>query len=364
MRMFPTFFSSIATLVGPAAANHLWQSTVFLTAAWLLTMALRKNQARVRYWLWLAASIKFLIPFSLLIAAGGYLRPTTSVTMATPIVSAVMEQVTQPFLQTQFFDATSLPSPTHHSAWLPMALLAVWICGALVVAIRFGRGLLRVWSAKRVARPLELAAGVPVLCSPSLIEPGIFGIFRPVLLLPEGILERLTPEQLKAIVAHELCHVRRRDNLTFAVHMIVEALFWFHPLVWWIGARLVEERERACDEAVCRRAAKPQAYAEGILNVCKFYVESPLECVSGVTGADLKKRIVRIMSRACCPQTEFQQEALAHCGWIAGHHRPDRLWAGTCSTKLGPVFDGQGSPGALPGHGRGRCALAATCGLC
>ena len=158
MRMFPTFFSSIATLVGPAAANHLWQSTVFLTAAWLLTMALRKNQARVRYWLWLAASIKFLIPFSLLIAAGGYLRPTTSVTMATPIVSAVMEQVTQPFLQTQFFDATSLPSPTHHSAWLPMALLAVWICGAPVVAIRFGRGWLRVWSARREARPLDLAA--------------------------------------------------------------------------------------------------------------------------------------------------------------------------------------------------------------
>src|SRR3954467_4860022 len=78
--------------------------------------------------------------------------------------------------------------------------------------------------------------------------------------------------------------------------MIAEAVFWFHPLVWWIGARLVEERERACDEEVLRLGSEPQIYAEGILNVCKLYVESPLVCVSGVTGSNLKKRIEAIMS--------------------------------------------------------------------
>jgi hypothetical protein len=54
---------------------------------------------------------------------------------------------------------------------------------------------------------------------------------------------------MEAMLAHELCHVRRRDNLVAAMHMMVEAVFWFHPLVWWIGVRLMEERERACDEA-------------------------------------------------------------------------------------------------------------------
>jgi uncharacterized protein (TIGR03435 family) len=77
--------------------------------------------------------------------------------------------------------------------------------------------------------------------------------------------------------------------------MVVEAAFWFHPLVWWVGARLVEERERACDEHVLRVCGEPEAYAESILNVCKFYVESPLACVSGVSGSDLKKRIAAIM---------------------------------------------------------------------
>ncbi len=127
------------------------------------------------------------------------------------------------------------------------------------------------------------------------VEPGIVGIFRPVLLLPEGIENRLEPAQLDAILAHELCHVRRRDNLTATIHMLVEAIFWFHPLVWWLGARLVDERERACDEEVLRLGSKPQVYAAGILSICKLYVESPLACVSGVTGADLKKRIEAIM---------------------------------------------------------------------
>ena len=135
-----------------------------------------------------------------------------------------------------------------------------------------------------------------MLSSPSLLEPGVFGIVQPVLILPEGITSRLTESQLNAILAHEMCHVRRRDNLTFAMHMMVETLFWFHPLVWWIRMQLIEERERACDEAVLQSGSEAEVYAEGILNVCKFYVESPLACASGVTGSDLKKRIVRIMT--------------------------------------------------------------------
>ena len=123
----------------------------------------------------------------------------------------------------------------------------------------------------------------------------MFGIREPVLLLPEGITDRLTPAQFEAILAHEMCHVRRRDNLTAAVHMVVETLFWFHPLVWWIRARLVEEREQACDEEVLK-SRSPDVYAEGILNVCKFCLESPLVCMSGIIGSNLKRRINVILA--------------------------------------------------------------------
>jgi hypothetical protein len=133
------------------------------------------------------------------------------------------------------------------------------------------------------------------MTSSTLHEPGIVGVFRPVLLLPDGIADRLTSPQLQTILDHEMCHARRRDNLTAAAHMLVEALFWFHPLVWWIGARLVEERERACDEAVLRAGNEPRIYAEGILRVCQFYLASKLACIPGVSGAQLKMRLEVIM---------------------------------------------------------------------
>ncbi|HET9831311.1 MAG TPA: M56 family metallopeptidase, partial [Vicinamibacterales bacterium] len=80
------------------------------------------------------------------------------------------------------------------------------------------------------------------------------------------------------------------------VHLLAQAAFWFHPMVWWIGARLVDERERACDEAVLDAGSERHSYAESILTTCRLFAESPLPCVSGVTGADLKKRIEHIMT--------------------------------------------------------------------
>jgi bla regulator protein BlaR1 len=77
--------------------------------------------------------------------------------------------------------------------------------------------------------------------------------------------------------------------------MAVQAIFWFHPLTWWIGARLIHERERACDEEVLGRGCQPSLYAESILVICRSYLSSPLACVSGVTGSNLTRRIEAIM---------------------------------------------------------------------
>src|SRR5262249_37747639 len=102
--------------------------------------------------------------------------------------------------------------------------------------------------------------------------------------------------QLDTIIAHELCHWHRKDNLTAAIHMLVETLFWFHPLVWWVGSRMLTERERACDEDVIESGGDRQTYAEGILKVCRSYVEAPLPCAAGVSGGTLRKRIEDIMT--------------------------------------------------------------------
>jgi uncharacterized protein (TIGR03435 family) len=293
-----------------ALANHLWQSTILAAIAWLLTLALRKNQARLRYRIWLVASLKFLVPFSLLVAIGTQVQWTSRTPITRPKLSAVVEQVTQPFTQMASLGAIASETPVHTTNFLPILLLAIWTCGFFTVVFSWLRRWQRVRSSMRMASALAIEAGVPVLSSPTLLEPGIFGIFRPVLLLPQGITEHLSSEHLKAIVAHELCHVRRRDNLAAAIHMAVEATFWFHPLVWWIGSRLVEERERACDEEVVRLGSKPAVYAESILKTCQFYLESPLTCVSGITGSDLKKRIVSIMTQRLADKLSFGRKVL------------------------------------------------------
>jgi bla regulator protein blaR1 len=230
--------------------------------------------------------------------------------IAKPSFATAIEQAAQPFQATSSFDAVSVSGAVHHFEWLPVLLLSIWFCGALVIMARWMRAWLNIRAAVRTASSTEIEASVPVLCSASLIEPGIFGFLRPVLLLPKGIMERLQPEQLQAVLQHEMCHVRRRDNLTFSLHMFTQALFWFHPLIWWIGARLIEEREHACDEAVLEAGGEAEVYAEGILNVCKFYVESPLACASGVSGSDLKNRITRIMSSPITHQLSLTRKIL------------------------------------------------------
>jgi bla regulator protein BlaR1 len=275
-----------------ALENHLWQSTLFACVVALLTLMLRKNRAAVRHWLWLAASVKFLVPFSILVSIVGQVEWRKAPAAAPPQLS-VVEQISQPFAP-RTPPPLVVSVPTEPSR-LPAILFGLWLCGLAAHGLAWWRRWRNVRAALHGASPLYLGLPIRAMSTPSRLEPGVFGVFRPVLVLPEGISERLTPAQFESVLAHELCHVRRRDNLAAVVHMLVEALFWFHPFLWWIGARLVEERERACDEEVLRTATDPQDYAEGIVEVCKLYLKSPLVCVSGVTGANLKKRIEAIM---------------------------------------------------------------------
>lgn len=297
-----------------ALSNHLWQSTVFAAAILLLSLVLRNNRAHVRYWLWFAASLKFLLPLSAVSLAMSHWEWRSALAVD-PTVSHAVVQLSEPFAR----PAVDLPLASSSAAPnLNPALAVVWLAGTAILLLLWFVRWRRIARLARLATLAPMPAPIPVLVSCSQIEPGVFGIVRPVLLLPAGILDRLNSAQLDAVLAHELCHVRRRDNLTAAIHMFVEAVFWFHPLVWWIGKRLLDERESACDEAVLGQGNQPRAYAEGILNVCKHYVQTPLACASGVTGADLKRRVTSILSnRASLDLTLSRKTLLAAATCVA-----------------------------------------------
>ncbi len=291
----------------PLLANHLWQSTLFAGVAALLTLTLRKHHARVRHCVWLAASCKFLIPLSLLIALGSHLPWPTASEAAPSHIPAAIDAVSQPF--TVPASVLPMPEPLPTTGILPAALFFVWASGFIAIAFSWWIRWRRIRAALRAGSLVHLEIPVRTISSPAVWEPGVVGVFRPVLLLPESIFRRLTPPQLHAVIAHELCHVHHRDNLIAAIHMFVETAFWFHPLVWWIGKRMVAERERACDEEVLRRGSEPQVYAAAILNVCKLYVDSPLACMSGVTGSNLKRRIEAIMASHLALNLTFARKA-------------------------------------------------------
>jgi bla regulator protein BlaR1 len=300
-------------------ANHLWQSTLFAVIAGLLTLLLRKNRAHSRYCLWLAASAKFLVPFSLFVAVGSQFGRHAAIAPAFSSVPVIIEQVHEPFGPGVSLQSMPTPHTPEAASFLLPVVFVLWAAGFGVVVFSWWRQWRRFRGAIREAVPvsLPLALGVPALSSASFSEPGVFGVFHPVLLLPDGIAGHLSPEELEAILTHELCHVRRRDNLFSMMHMIVEAVFWFHPLVWWLGTRLMDERERACDEEVLRTAS-PEAYAEGILKVCEQYVRSPLACVAGVTGTNLKTRIEAIMNNRPTLKLNFaKRTGLAIAGILA-----------------------------------------------
>ena len=296
-------------------ANHLWQSTLFAVAIGLLTLMCRKNGASVRYWLWFAASVKFFVPFTLLMALGDRLDWASSAPPIAPAVSATLAQVSRPFLEEPALGVFFVPDAPRGVDWLGLALLAIWVSGLVAMTVIRLRMWCRIRTAMRAGSPwavadLPMPSGLDVRSTPGVMEPCVIGVWRPVLLVPSGIEDDLTPRQLAAVLLHERCHLRRRDNVTAAVHMIAEAVFWFYPPVWWIGSRLIDERERACDEEVLRRFGEPRTYAEGIVNVCRRYVESPLVCVSGVSGANVKNRIRDIMTNRTIAKLSVAKKAV------------------------------------------------------
>lgn len=190
--------------------NHLWQSTLFAVVVGLLTIALRNSRASVRYWLWLSASLKFLMPFSLLVTMGSQFHWRTEPAAAPIALPALIEQIGRPFSAPA--SEPLLASAPALSSIRPAVLLCVWIGGFLFVVFSWTHQWRRFRAIVRSAPPMNIDAAIQIRLSPGRMEPGVFGIFRPVLLVPHGIMDHLSPAQWEAILAHELCHVRRRDT--------------------------------------------------------------------------------------------------------------------------------------------------------
>src|SRR5205807_611652 len=173
---------------------HLWQSTLFAGAAGLLTLVLKRNRARTRFWVWFIALVKFLVPFGVLVSFGSHL----TMPQWAPKASALARAMTQPAISFVMGDVappafTATPAASGNTIDpVPTILVGIWACGFVAIANFWVRRWMRVRADVRLASKLPIDIGIPVVSSPVLFEPGVFGIFRPFLILPDGIAQHLS----------------------------------------------------------------------------------------------------------------------------------------------------------------------------
>jgi|694.fasta_scaffold06862_6 beta-lactamase regulating signal transducer with metallopeptidase domain len=284
-----TGFLDHVAAAGPGLAMR---STVLFLAACGLAIAMKRASAAERHLVWAATLAGVLaLPLIHAVAPGWYVLPVvgTGNVRVGPAADGPIEipadAVVPPAAAADAGPTTAPPLPRRPGAGrapsLGRGLAMIWLVGASVFAARLVLAALRVRRHARDAAPasgpvatrlaeLATASGVHGavlgLVSRQGLIPMAWGWRRPVVLLPEDA--GSWPEgRLRAVLLHELAHIRRRDVATQLVGELARGLFWFHPLAWWSLRRLRAEQEAACDDCVLRAGTRPDDYAEDLLAV-------------------------------------------------------------------------------------------------
>ena len=286
-------FTTTWDALGAAVVHFLWQGTLIglLTATAL--RALRSRSAGLRYTLagsaLLASLACFLVTLALALAAAGPALPSVAVG-----------------------EGTATPSVALFSGSGATGLAALgWSIGVLVMAVRAAlqtlavRRLARtrvsdpdpIWQRAFVVlrRRLGVDRGVRLLASGIAEVPMVVGWLSPVVLVPAALFTRMSPDQLRALLAHELAHVRRHDHLLNAVQAVVEIVLFFHPAVWWISKQVRAEREYCCDDSSVRLTGNPRLLAEALAALEAIRIARQPQAALAADGGPLMKRIARIL---------------------------------------------------------------------
>ncbi|HLX96196.1 MAG TPA: M56 family metallopeptidase [Verrucomicrobiae bacterium] len=293
-----------------------WQSSLLITLVLALDLLLAKKiRASIRYALWLAVLVKLLLPPTLALPTGAawwlFQRPPMAGDPAKKYV--VSYGATAP--QVDFVpQASPVPAPAPRLSGAGGAFLgSVTVSAGLLLWVGF-RWRQVMWKVREatVSReftgPLEvaqrmagLASGVRLKIVDGQMSPAVCGLFHPVILLPRTLVEKLSAGQLRAVLLHELFHLRRKDVWVNCAQALLQILYWWHPWLWLANARIRRVREEAVDEAVML-ALRDEAedYAPTLLEVAKLAFRRPRLSL-GLVGimesrSALRQRIERLVN--------------------------------------------------------------------
>jgi len=259
------------------------KATVFLAGAWTISIALRGRSSALRHHVWAvailcAAALPF---FALLLTAWHFTAFSHAAGLWIPVHFHALHSAPPAIPSTTIYVD---PSSSVVGKLAPFALL-VWLLGFALISLRLYAGLARLaWVSSR-AHPLieddwmnnvlQLSRSFGVARSARLRQsrspatmPLTWGVFRPVIVLPAGA-ARWSSERRCIVLSHELAHIARHDWLLQICAEFAGAFYWFNPLVWLAAARLRQESERACDDAVLLSGVAPSHYASQLLDLAR-----------------------------------------------------------------------------------------------
>ncbi len=261
---FPVPFTEA---LGWALVHSLWQGTLLAVVVAVVFRQLRHRSAATRYAVALSALALQTAAFGLTLAlCYAPAAPVGGLAFASSLTETTA--ISAPVSLRTFFE--------NHLDGLVLG----WLAGVGLLAARLlgGWALVQRW-ARRGARPvspawqasldqmrqsLGLRRAVALLESARVSVPMTVGWLKPVVLLPIGLLSGLSPRQVEAILAHELAHVSRHDYLVNLIQSLADVLFFYHPAIWWLSARVRTEREHCCDDVAVRLTGNPVALAQAL----------------------------------------------------------------------------------------------------
>ncbi|HET7620133.1 MAG TPA: M56 family metallopeptidase [Vicinamibacterales bacterium] len=284
----PLLQQPAAQAVGWALLHFVWQGTLIGLLSAVALLALRRSAADIRY-LVSAIGLTLMLTMPAVTAIQTYRAPrATALPVVSAEVTAPVTLVRPPDPRVALSGALDIPSARSEAPAfrvdrvLPMFVL-VWIAGVMLLTLRLITGWM--WAQRlrthgvtpvdegwqqmltRLARRLHVARAITLLESALVEVPTVIGWAKPVVLLPASALAGLTPQQLEAILAHELAHIRRHDYLVNLLQTLVETLLFYHPAVWWLSHRIRIERENCCDDLAVSLCGDPVAYAAALADL-------------------------------------------------------------------------------------------------
>ncbi|MBV6522308.1 MAG: hypothetical protein MNPFHGCM_02456 [Gemmatimonadaceae bacterium] len=295
-------------------AAHAYSSLLLATLPLAIAiggaLACRTACSKVRSLIWRAATIALLVVYVGRAQPVQWFAWSLPDRLSTPLVELGV-------LQLAVSEGSSSPSeglgPGAIATALPFVLIVYWVGVALFLAPLVRTLLLGPGIARR-AKPLrnphweELLATlrgdigvrrpIQLLLTSDPVAPRTWGVLRPTILLPLAVMG-WSRQQQRAVLLHELAHVRRRDPLFLLLSRISCALFWFHPGVWWVARALAAESELSCDACVLAHGVRRSDYAELLLLASsRFRGLWPLPPAGAalVAGGGLRDRLMRIVS--------------------------------------------------------------------